>query len=79
MTFHDWYHQSIVPELYREQAEYEQESVAFSKIESLTREEILNMFESMSVPELKLALFDHVKACMREHWEPNRPNDLDER
>jgi hypothetical protein len=72
VTFNDWYMDSIVPYLYTEQAPYEQESVAFKAIDKMNRQEIIDLFSTMNESTLKLALFDHVKSCMREEWVPNQ-------
>jgi hypothetical protein len=78
VTFHEWYNTQILPHLYQEQQLYERESVAFSAIDRLKRDEILQIFESMSDSELKLALFDHVRSSMQEKWVPGgEPGDFD--
>jgi transcription elongation factor GreA-like protein len=71
VTFHEWYKTAILPRLYDEQAEYEKHAVAFQAIDKLSREDIINLYQSMSLGELKLSLFDHVKSCIAEQWDPD--------
>lgn len=71
MTFYEWYHDVVSAKLYAEQQPYERESVAFQAIEKLTSSDILALFSSMKEGDLRLALFDHVRSCMAEQWNPN--------
>jgi hypothetical protein len=76
VTFYEWYHDVVAAKLYADQQPYERESVIFQAIEKLTSEDILVMFSSMKEPDLRLALFDHVKSCIAEQWDPSADDDF---
>jgi hypothetical protein len=78
VTFYDWYRTVVVPVLYDEQQPYERESIGFQAIETLSKEDLLGMFQSMREEDLRLAFFDHIKNCMAEQWDPDAKDDFSE-